>query len=186
MKQYLFFLVSLCSFYGAQAQEDQLIVQEATKINRQLVPATVMDSLHQLFPHMLPIEYYTLPPVAARNAWAVPADSLVPHTDSSEYYLIINKRSDLKLYTLFANDGHLIMTKLREDVSILPDVVMTSIKELRTDYPGYKIRSTACYRNEDRDRRLYYEVIAERGINQQRFFYDPEGTLVKIDIIRRY
>lgn len=185
MKQFLFILFFFCSCYVVLAQEDRLIVQEATKINRQLVPAPVMDSLYKIFPRTQAIEYYSMPMMAARNAWAVPADSLVPYTDTAGYYLIVNKKGDQKFYTLFAADGDLVMMKLREELSYLPELVQASMRALRKTYPGYRINASACFKNEDRGRRLYYEVIAERGVNRQRFFYDPEGTLVKIDIIAR-
>lgn len=185
MKQYLLSMLTIACFYYAAGQEDQLIIHEATKINRQLVPRQVMDSLHKIFPHTVAIEYYSMPPAAARNGWAVPVDSLVAYTDTADYYLIVNKKGDIKFYSLFAANGALLMTKLKEDVTYLPGLVKESMKDIQADYPGYKVRSAICYRNENRSRHLYYEVIAERGINQQRFFYDPAGTLVKIDIIRR-
>ena len=185
MKQLSLLALSIACFYYAAGQEDALIIKEATKINRQLIPQQVMDSLHKLFPQTLAIEYYSMPPAAARNAWAVPADSIIAYTDTTNYYLLVNKNGDTKFYSLFAANGTLIMTKLKGDVTHLPDMVKASMKDIQADYPGYKVRSATCYRNENRSRHLYYEVIAERGINQQRFFYDPAGTLVKIDVIKK-
>jgi hypothetical protein len=186
MKQYLLLVLTTIISYCAVGQEDALIIKEATKINRQLIPGPVMDSLHQLFPKAMPIEYYSMSPISAKNAWAVAgADSLVSYSDSTSYYLIVIKKAGIKFYSLFSASGVLIMTKLKENVTVLPGTVQESMREIRKDYPGYKVRSADCYKNEDRARQLYYEVIAERGQHQQRFFYDVGGTLVKIDVIRR-
>jgi hypothetical protein len=186
MKQYLLLVLTIIISFYAIGQEDALIIKESTKINRQLIPGPVMDSLHQLFPKAMPIEYYSMSPASAKNAWAVAgADSLVSYHDSTDYYLIVIKKAGIKFYSLFSASGVLIMTKLKENVTVLPGTVQESMKEIRKDYPGFKVRSADCYKNEDRARQLYYEVIAERGNNQQRFFYDEGGTLVKIDIIRR-
>jgi hypothetical protein len=186
MKQFLLLLLITGINYNAVAQEDAFVIKEATKINRQLIPAPVMDSLHRLFPKSTPIEYYAVPPATAKNAWAVAdADSLVSYSDSTSYYLLVLKRDDYKFYSLFSATGVLIMTKQPEDLTYLPGTVKESLKGIRKDYPGFKIRNSSFYRNENRTRQMYYEVIAERGNHQQRFFYDAGGILVKIDAIQR-
>lgn len=186
MKQYLLLVLTIIISWYAVGQEDALIIEGSTKINRQLIPGPVMDSLHQLFPKAVPIEYYSMPPASAKNAWAVAgADSLVSYSDPTDYYLIVIKKAGIKFYSLFSANGVLIMTKLKENMTVLPGTVQESMKGIRKDYPGFKVRAADCYKNEDRTRQLYYEVIAERGNNQQRFFYDVGGTLVKIDVIRR-
>lgn len=185
MKQYTLLLLMLAYSYYVVGQEDALIIKESTKINRQLVPGPVLDSLHSLFPGAIGIEFYNVPPMTARNSWAVDCDSLVPYNDSLQYYLVVCKRGELKFYSMFTAEGLLIMTKQKDEVTELPVEVRQSLKDIRKDYPGFKVRSSGYYRNENRDRHLYYEVIAERGNRQQRFFYDGVGTLVKIDVIQR-
>ena len=186
MKQYLLLMLTIVSFYYAVGQEDELVTKGSTKINRQLIPKSVIDSLNTNFPQSVAIEYYSMPPYVAKNAWAIAeADSLVSYRDTTLYYLFVVKRNNLKFYGVFSASGQLIMTKLREDVAVLPGEVQESMKEIRKDYPGFKVRSSSCYKNEGKSRQLYYEVVAERGNSQQRFFYDVAGTLVKIDVIRR-
>lgn len=186
MKQFLLLALGIAFFGYVSGQEDALVVKEATKINRQLIPPPVFDSLQKFFPRSLVIEYYTMPPHVAKNTWAIAdVDTLVSYRDTTDYYLLVVKRGDLKFYSVFSATGQLIMTKKREDATILPAVVLHSMEGIRRDYPGYKVRSTACYTNESQSKQRYYEVVAERGANQQRFFYDAGGTLVKIDVIRR-
>lgn len=186
MKQLTLVLLLLTYIHCAVGQEDALITQESTKINRQLVPPPVLDSLRNLFPQTIGIEFYSVPPAIARNIWAVMADSLVPYNDSLQYYLVVCKKGLDKFYSVFAADGFLLMTKQKDDVAQLPVVVKESMKDIRKDYPGFKILSSGYFRNEDRDRHTYYEVIAERGSLRQRFFYDGGGTLVKIDLAQRH
>lgn len=186
MKQYLLLLLSIACFCYAFGQEDAFVVKETTKINRQLIPKPVIDSLNKIFPRSVAIEYYSMPPYVAKNAWAIAeVDSLVSYRDTSNYYLIVIKRGDLKFYGAFSAMGQLIMTKKKETTDLLPGVVQHSMRSIRKDYPGYRVRSSSCYMNESQAKQLYYEVVAERGPNQQRFFYDAGGTLVKIDVIRR-
>lgn len=186
MKQYMLLILTIASFYSAVGQEDELVIKGTTKINRQLTPKSVIDSLYARFPQSVAIEYYSMPPFVAKNTWAIAeADSLVSYQDTLNYYLLVVKRNNLKFYSVFSAGGQLIMTKLKEEVAELPNEVLASMKDIRKDYPGYKVRSSTCYKNEGLARQPYYEVVAERGNSQQRFFYDVAGTLVKIDVIRR-
>lgn len=186
MKQYLLLMLSIAICGYVSGQEDVLVVKETTKINRQLIPTRVIDSLNKIFPRSVAIEYYAMPPYVAKNTWAIAdVDSLVSYRDTTDYYLLVLKRGDLKFYSVFSATGQLIMTKKREDATILPDLVQHSMLEIRRDYPGFKVRSSSCYTNENQSKQLYYEVVAERGANMQRFFYDAGGTLVKIDVVRR-
>lgn len=186
MKQYLLLVLSIAICSYVAGQEDALVVKETTKINRQLIPKPVLDSLNKIFPRSVAIEYYAMPPYVAKNAWAIAeVDSLVSYRDTTSYYLLVIKRGNMKFYSVFSATGQLIMTKKKETAAILPTVVQQSMQDIRRDYPGYKVRSSSCYTNESQSRQLYYEVVAERGANMQRFFYDSGGTLVKIDVVRR-
>lgn len=178
-KQFLLIPVIACFMY-AMGQEDELIISGTTKINRQLTPQPVIDSFYKTFPQAIALEYYQVSSYAARSAWTVDeADSLVSLGDENCYLLII-KRDGLKFYSLFSAGGELVMTKLKEeDVTALPSPVQASLRTIHKDYPGYRIRSQAFYKNQDHARHLYYEVIAERGNQLQRFFYARNGTLVK-------
>ncbi|WP_315815170.1 hypothetical protein [Paraflavitalea speifideaquila] len=175
MKPFFLLLFFTITAYYAIAQEDAFVINEATKINRQLVPAPVIDSLHRLFPKATPIEFYTVPPATAKNAWA-DADTMVSYSDPASFYLLVLKRGDQKFYSLFSATGLLIMTKQQEDLTYLPGTVKESLKGIRKDYPGFKVRSSRFYRNESRARQMYYEVIAEKGNNQQRFFMMPVAS----------
>lgn len=184
MKNYLLLLTIIASLNYAVGQEDELIINGTIKINRQLTPPQVIDSLYKIFPKAMILEYYQMPAYAARNGWTVAeTDSLVSY-GAPDCYLIIIKRGDLKFYSLFSAEGLMVMTKLRENVTELPPDIKASLKTIQQDYPGYKVRSTAYYKNQDRSRHLYYEIIAERGTHQQRFFYELNGTLVKSEGVR--
>lgn len=186
MKKHLLFLTAITCFLYAIGQEDELIIHGTTKINRQLTPQLVIDSFYKTFPQAIALEYYQVPFYAARSGWIVDeADSLLEYGDADCYLLII-KKNGLKFYSLFSADGELVMTKLKAaDVTALPSPVQAALRTIHKDYPGYRVRSEIYYKTQDHSRHLYYEIIAERGNQQQRFFYAMNGTLVKSEGIAK-
>jgi len=64
----------------------------------------------------------------------------------------------------------------------LPEPVVTSLKAIAKDYPGYKVVSKNYYKKQNYSKsKEYYEVTANKnGKEEKRFYYSPEGELIKV------
>ena len=181
MKKYLFLLAGTLVYLHSFSQEDEVITSGTTKINRQLTPRQIIDSLNKTFPDAITIEYFMTPGDAVRHGWTITEEDDQACEEEFAYYIISFKRADLKYYGLFAADGKLLMVKLKQDLSGLPDPVKQSLQSLNKKYHGYRLLSKTYYKNQNQSRHTeYYEVIAQRGSDRKRLFYNMDGTLATV------
>lgn len=181
MKKYLFLLTAFALFSSASAQDDEIVIHGTSKINKNLAPKVVVDSLNKTFPNAKAVQYYKTPKDAAKNGWTVTEDNELGADDDIEYYTISFTRDNLKYYGLYKANGELVSSRMRQDVNKLPDPIRSSLKALDAQYPGYKVLSKTYYKNTNHSQKKeYYEVIAEKGKDKKRLFYRADGTLIKV------
>jgi hypothetical protein len=170
MKKYLLLLAGMLESLHSFSQEDEVITSGTTKINRQLTPQQIIDSLNKTFPDAIAIEYFMTPGDAVKEGWTITKDDQACEEDFA-YYIISFKRAYLKYYGLFAPDGKLLIVKIKQDLWGLPDPIKQSLLSLGKGYQGYRLLSKTYYKNENQySHTEYYEVIAQRGSDRKRLF----------------
>ncbi|MDF2191579.1 hypothetical protein [Paraflavitalea sp. CAU 1676] len=181
MKKYLFLLIAMAWISHSFAQDDDIVIRGTSKINKNLTPKVVIDSLNKKFPNAKAVQYYKTPADAAKNGWTITTENDLDASDEIDYYTISFKRDNMKYYGLYKANGELVTSKLAQSVKTLPAPIQTSLKSLSTQYPGYKVISKTYYKNTNYSKhKEHYEIIAEKGKEQKRLYYDGEGNLVKV------
>lgn len=181
MKKYLSLLAAIALFSTAFAQDDELIIHGTTKVNKNLAPKVVIDSLNKTFPNAKAVQYYKTPKDAAKEGWTVTEDNDLGPDDEIDYYTISFNRNNMKYYGLYKANGHLVSSRLKQNVNNLPAAIKSSMKMLGTQYPGYKVLSKTYYKNLNHTKKKeYYEIVAEKGNDKKRLYYAADGTLIKV------
>jgi hypothetical protein len=183
MKKYslLAFAISVCSL--SFAQDDAIIIKGtgSAKITKDMTPTQVVDSLNKRFPDAKSVEYFKVPADAVAKGWHITEEDNLDPSATIDYYTITFKREDMKYYALYNPDGTLIKSRLEESSVTLPEPIKASLKDLKTQYPTYKLSSKTFYRNTDYGKKKeYYEIVAKDGKKQKRIFYNADGTIIKI------
>ena len=165
------------------AQDDAIIIKgtNSTKITKQMTPQQVIDTLNKRFPDAKSVEYFKVPPDAVAKGWNITEEDNMDASATVDYYTIRFSRENMKYYALFSADGTMIKSRLEESSVTLPEPIKTSLMDLKTQYPTYKLESKTFYRNTDHSKQKeYYEIVAKDGKKQKRIFYNADGTIIKI------
>ena len=184
MKKYLFLLFCFAYTTAVLAQVDEKVITGSNKINKQLTPQQVIDSLNKRFPNAKAVQYYQTSPEAVKAGWNIEEEDNLPADAEIDRYTISFKRDDFKYYALFKADGTLIMSKYEERDSELPEAVVNAVKALAAEkYKDYKLLSKAHYKqvnhNNSKD---YYEIIGVNKTNpkdKKKIVLTPDGTVLK-------
>jgi hypothetical protein len=180
MKKYPLIMVLVIISFFSNAQ-DEITITGTNKITRELTPQQVIDSLEAKFPDARSVVYYKIPADAAARGWSITVEDEIDPTNTIDYYTIKFKRQDFQYYGLYKPDGTLVMSKYRETIKQIPDVIKASLKTLSKQYPGYKIRRKTYYRNTSySNSREFFEFVAYNGNESKRVIYDGDGMLVKV------
>ena len=182
MKKYslLAVVILICSL--SFAQDDAVIIKgtNTSKITKDMTPQQVIDELNKRFPDAKSIEYFKVPQDAVKKGWNITEEDNLDGA-TVDYYTISFKRENLKYYALFNPDGTMVKSRLEENSVTLPEPIKNSLKDLKTQYPTYKLESKTFYRNTDYSKQKeYYEIVAKDGKKQKRIFYNADGTIIKI------
>jgi hypothetical protein len=181
MKKHLILAVLLIVsiVLAAQTGSDKTITG-VSKIKKEQTPQAVIDTLNKRFPDAKSVQYYKIPKDAAQKGWQITEEDNL-EGDEVDYYTISFKRDDMKYYGLYNKDGKLLKSKAEAKVGTLPDPIVTSLKSLSAQYPGYKVTSKTYYKNQNYSKsEEYFEVIAENGKSKKTLIYDKNGGLVKV------
>ena len=179
MKSYFIFSLLVLASLAMQAQ-DELVIKGTKKITKKLTPQQVIDSLEARFPNAKSVNYYQVSATAAKNGWEVTEEDNLEPGSEVEYYTLSFKRDDFQYYRLYKPDGTLVMSKQEQKDVALPEPVVTSIRSIAKDYPGYKLKSKTYYKRSNYEKnKEYYEVVATNGKEDKRLYFAPDGTLMK-------
>jgi len=179
MKKYLVaqFIILLLPFLSFS---QDLVIKGTKQITQQYTPQQVIDSLAKAFPNAESVKYYKGDAAAAKKGWAVTKEDELGVTDV-DYYTISFKQEGLQYYGLYNPQGELIEYKVQQKMDQLPEKVVTSLKSLSKDYPGYKVVSKDFYMTKKNDtKKDYYQITAMNGNKKKEVFYTAEGELVKV------
>jgi hypothetical protein len=181
MKKYSLLLAGILLYAHSFSQTDAKVITGTKKITKELTPQQVIDTLNKRFPDAQSVEYYKGTPDAVKKGWTVTEQDNLSQGAGVDYYTISFKRDDMKYYGLFEADGTLVMSKLEESLTHLPEPIKKSIDSLDKVYPGYKILSKTYYKNLNYTKeKEYVEVVAEKGNKKKRLYYAMDGTIVKV------
>jgi hypothetical protein len=180
MKSYLLAqLIVLLPFLSFT--QDDLVIKGTKKVSQELTPQQVIDSLHKHFPDAEAVKYYKGTAEVTQRGWSVSTEDNLTPGASVDYYTISFKQEGLQYYGLYQGDGTLVECKIEQKLDALPTPVVTSLKSIAKDYPGYKVVEKNYYKKQNYTKsKEYYEVIAKNGKSEKRFYYEEDGTLIKI------
>src|SRR5258708_3170324 len=147
MKKYFVLTCMTLFFIRSFSQDNALVITGTGKINKNLAPHEIVDTLKKIFPDAKAVKYYKLPAEAAKNGWTISQEDNLEAGDVVDYYTISFKRSDIHYYALFTADGTLVRSKMQQKVDKLPDPIKMSLKTLLQDHPDYKVVSKTFYKN---------------------------------------
>ena len=163
MKSYFIFSLLILASLVMQAQ-DELVIKGTKKITKKLTPQQVIDSLEARFPDAKSVNYYKVINTAGKNGWDVTEEDNLEPGSEIEYYTLSFKRDDFQYYGLYKSDGSLVKSKQEQKDVALPEPVVTSIKSIAKDYPGYKLKSKNYFKRTDYEKnKEYYEGVATNG-----------------------
>ena len=181
MKKYFALAFMALVFSKSFSQNDAVVITGTGKINKNMAPHEIVDTLIKIFLDAKAVKYYKIPADAAKNGWTISQDDNLGAGDVVEYYTISFKRSDMHYYGLFKADGTLVKEKMEQKVDKLPEPIKMSIETLKKDHPDYKVVSKTFYKNIDNNsNEEYYEILAKNGKDDKKLYYKPDGTLIKI------
>jgi hypothetical protein len=172
------FLVLMYQFSIAQ---DDIVITGTNKISKELTPKQIIDSMEARFPNAKSVAYYKIPADAAAKGWAINVEDNIEGQNDLDYYTLKFKNEDFQYYGLYKPDGTLVMSKYKETVKHIPDLIKTSLQSLSKQYPGFKLSSKTYYKNTNyNSSKEYYEFVASNGKEQKKVIYDGAGQLVKV------
>ena len=130
----------------------------------------------------MPRPYRLIPPrPMQKKGWDVTKDDEMSSSEQIDFYTIKFKTQNVQYYGLYDKDGNLLKCRMEETVDKLPDNVVASLKDLSSQYPGYKVVSKSYYKNQNYSKNEeYYEVVASNGKAKKRLYYGADGTLIKV------
>jgi len=179
MKKYL--ITQLIIILSVFAYAQDMVIKGTQHIAKKYTPQQVVDALEKKFPTAKSVKYYKADTAATREGWAVTTEDNLDPGAGVEYYTISFKQDGLQYYGLYDHDGTLLESKVEETMTELPPNVVTSLKSLAADYPGYKVVSKNYYKTQNHSKsKEYYEVTAKKGNDEKKFIYSADGELLKV------
>jgi hypothetical protein len=176
-----FSIAPLLLVFSIYASAQDLVIKGTKKIDKTYTPQQVMDSIQKRFPNAKSVQYYQTTPEAAQRGWTVATEDELDPNAVVDYYTVAFKQEGLQYYGLYDKDGNLVECKIEQKVDQLPEPVVTSLKAIAKDYPGYKVVSKNYYKKQNYSKnKEYYEVTAKNGKNEKRFYYTEAGELIKV------
>lgn len=180
MKKYFSAIILIALCFSANAQDD-LVITGTKKITKELTPQQIIDSLEKRFPNAKSVQYYQVPASGVSNGWSVTEDDNMDVSQEVDYYTLKFKNNKLNYWGLYSSDGTLLQAKIEEKAVTLPTAVKNSLMAIKNDYPGYKVISKNYYKNQNyKKSKEYYQVSASNGTTVKHFYYEPNGTLIKV------
>lgn len=179
MKQVL--IAPLLLLFSSFAFAQDMVIKGTKKIDKTYTPQQVMDSIQKRFPHAKSVQYYQTTPEAAKRGWAVTTEDELGSQADVDFYTVSFKQEGLQYYGLYDKDGNIVECKIEQKVNQLPEPVVTSLKSIAKDYPGYKVVSKNYYKKQSYSKnKEYYEITAKNGKNEKKFYYTESGELIKV------
>ena len=180
MKKYLIAQLIIL-FLPFLSYSQDLVIKGTKPVTKQYTPQEVLDSLQKTFPNAQSVTYYKADAATAQKGWAVTTDDALEHTDV-EYYTISFKQDGLQYYGLYDEHGNLVEYKFEQRMDSLPDKVVTSLKALSNDYPGYKVVNKTYYMTKNNSKsKEYYQVTASNGKEKKQVYYSQDGDFIKME-----
>src|SRR5688572_28061363 len=180
MKKYLLVQLAILLLHLLSFTQD-LVIKGTKEITKQYTPQQVIDSLQKTFPNAQSVKYYKGDAEATKKGWAVSKEDELDPSAAIDYYTISFKQEGLQYYGLYDQEGTLLEYKIQQKMDQLPEKVVTSLKSLSKDYPGYKVVSKDFYMVKKNNKaKEYFQVTAMKGNEKKEVFYSPEGELIKI------
>ena len=140
-----------------------LVIKGTKEITKQFTPKQVIDSLQKTFPNANTVKYYKGDVEATQKGWAITKEDELDSDASIDYYTISFKQEGLQYYGLYDQEGTLLEYKIQQKMDQLPDKVVTSLKSLAKDYPGYKVVAKDFYMMKNNSKsKEYYQVTAKK------------------------
>ena len=178
-KNLIVFLVMLVPFL-LHAQQD-LVIKGTKPLTKQLTPQQVIDSIQKRFPDAKSVKYFKSDAATAQKGWAITTEDNLAADATVEYYTVSFKQEGLQYYGLYDQNGTLVEYKIEQKMDQLPDKVVTSLKALSKDHPGYKVVSKTHYMTKNHAKsKDYYEVTASNGKQKKQVFYSADGEFLKM------
>lgn len=185
MRKYLILLAVIMLSKFSFAQQEKTILDGSIRINRKSIPEQVIDSFSRIYPDAKSIKYYKTPASVAAKGWSITRQSSIqPRTaiDSvspADYYMIDFKKSGIHYYGLFAADGSLMKTRMRQHVEDLPGPIRESLNTLDKVFPGYRVVSGTYYKSVGlQGQKEHYEILVQKDFETMVLIYDPSGKLL--------
>lgn len=180
MKKYIMLLAVIALGKLAYSQTEKVILDGSAKINRKSTPGQVIDSFTRIFPDAKSIKYYRTPADIAVKGWSVVKQQDLQPGGPGDYYTISFKKSKIQYYGLFASDGGLVKTRMRQKVTDLPGPIRESLKTLDQVFPGYRVVSGTYYKSIDpiKGQKEHYEVLVQKGWESMILIYEDNGKLL--------
>ena len=158
-----------------------LVIKGTKPVSKQYTPHEVIDSLQKTFPNAQSVQYYKGDAATAQKGWAVTTEDELEHTDV-DYYTISFKQEGLQYYGLYDQHGTLLEYKIEQKMDSLPEKVVTSLKALSNDYPGYKVVNKTYYMTKNNSNsKEYYQITASNGKQKKQVFYSQDGDFIKME-----
>ena len=180
MKRYLIAQLIIL-FLPLLSYTQDLVIKGTKPVTKQYTPKEVIDSLQKTFPNATAVKYHKENAATAQKGWAVSTDDQLGHGDEVDYYTISFKQEGLQYYGLYDQHGTLVEYKVEQKMDSLPENVVTSLKGMKKDYPGYKVVSKNFFMTKNYSKtKDYYQITASNGKQKKDFFYSAEGELVKV------
>jgi hypothetical protein len=179
MKKYLVALSILSLPFLSNAQE--LVIKGTKPVTKQYTPQQVIDSIQKRFPNATAVKYYKSDAETAQKGWAVTTDDNLDAGASVDYYTVSFKQEGLQYYGLYNSEGTLVEYKIQQKMNDLPEKVVTSLKSLSKDYPGYKVVDKTYYMTKNHSKaKEYYQVTASNGKQKKEVYYSENGDFIKM------
>jgi len=179
MKKYL--VVQLIFLMPFLLHAQDLVIKGQKEVTKKFTPQQVIDSLAKTFPDAKSVRYFKADQAIAEKGWAVTTEDNLASDANVDYYTIAFKQKGLQYYGLYDQQGTLLECKIEQKESELPQAVVTNLKAIAKDYPGYKIVSKNYYKTQNYSKsKEYYQVTAKNGSETKVFYYSPTGELLKV------
>jgi hypothetical protein len=178
MKKYLVAQLIFLVPFLSNAQD--LVIKGTKQIEKKYTPQQVIDSLAVKFPDARSVKYFKADGEAAQRGWAVTTEDNL-QSGAVDYYTISFKQKGLQYYGLYDPNGQLLECKIEQKEAELPAAVVTNLKAIAKDYPGYKVVSKTYYKTQNYSKsKEHYEITAKNGDKTKYFYYSPTGELLKV------
>jgi hypothetical protein len=179
MKRYLIGLIIIALPFLSNSQD--LVIKGTKPVSKKYTPQEVIDSLQKTFPNAQSVKYYKADAATTEKGWAVTTDDGLSQSSDVDYYTISFKQEGLQYYGLYDQHGTLVEYKIQQKMNELPEKVVTSLKSLSKDYPGYKVVDKTYYMQKNNSKaKEYYQVTASNGKQKKQVYYSENGDFIKM------